>query len=250
MRTLCAKTPPGNYRSALGFAALLSLLAGSPALATTITNVELYDGGETVTFGYAGNGSNPYGVAGESGLAGQIILTNSAGGTVDAWCIDLFHDVYLGSGQNLTYTGEAIANASNGDGGTLTGLQASEVAGLVNYGNALIAAGGATLDQSAGIQMAIWSTELPGLTFTGPSAAVTDWDTYVSLAPTLAATVDVEALVSLTGTQELAAYDTQIPEPSSLLLLGFGILLLAGLNRQKTAGWLGAHFSRSCPSYL
>ena len=40
------------------------------------------------------------------------------------------------------------------------------------------------------------------------------------------------------------------PEPSSLLLLGFGILLLAGLNRQKTAGWLGAHFSRSCPSYL
>lgn len=210
-----------------------AFFATTTASAAVITDVELYNGGETVTFGYAPDGSDPYHVAGTGGLAGQINLTTDTGGVINAWCMDFFHDVYLGGGQALTYTGYNLVGASNGNGGTVDAPLASEIAGLVSYGNTLIAAGGATVDQSAGIQMAIWSLEYNGLTFTGPSGAVTAWQSDLALAPGLAASASVESLVSLTGTQQLAAYATQVPEPASLATFGLGLLGLVGLRRRQ-----------------
>ena len=204
-------------------AGLLVSVAGRAAV---ITDVELY--GESVTFGNDAI-STGIGFAGQQGLAGQIVLTTSGGTTIDAWCIDLFHDVYLGAGQALVYNGQSLTGSTDGNGGFLSATQAQEIGGLVDYGNRLVA-GGANADQAAAIQMAIWTIESPALTFVAPSAAVADEQADLALAPSLYG--GVESYVSLTGTQELAADTNQVPEPAPLGLLGVGMLSL-GLARRR-----------------
>jgi hypothetical protein len=190
----------------------------APSLAVAITDVTLIDG-ETV---YFANGV----FAGQGGLAGQIQLTTSTGSYINAWCIDLYHDVFLGAQTPpLQYLGIPLVGASNGDVSFLSATQAQEIAGLVNFGNQIVAGPTATADQVAGVQMAIWAIENPGLLFSGPSGAVTEELADLALAPTLYG--DVSALYSLTGTQELAALSAQIPEPASLVLLAGGLLGLA-----------------------
>ena len=211
------------------FVAAAMLVGIGSSRAAVINDVELV--GETVTFGNDAF-STQNGLAGQSGLAGEIILTASGGNTINAWCMDLFHDVYLGNGQNLTYTGATLVGASNRDGGFLTAVQAQQIAGLVEYGDQLVANGGGT-DQAAGIQMAIWATEYAGLTFAGPSAAVTAEQADLALAPSLNGRV--ESLVSLTGTQQLVSDTNQIPEPASFGLMGVGMLGLGFVRRQSVS---------------
>ena len=205
------------------------LLMSAPGCAAVITDVELY--GESVTFGNDAF-STAHGLAGQQGLAGQILLTTSDDSTIDAWCIDLFHDVYLGAGQSLTYNGQTLAGSTDGNGGLLSARQAQEIGGLVDYGNRLVA-GGANLDQAAGIQMAIWTIESPALTFIAPTDAVADEQADLALAPSL--TGGVESYVSLTGTQELAADTTQVPEPAPFGVLGMGMLSLGLVRRRNRA---------------
>ena len=201
------------------------LLAPAAGRAAVITDVELY--GEAVTFG-SDAFSTANGFAGQSGLAGQIVLTTGGGTTVDAWCIDLFHDVYLGAGQALSYNGQTLVGSTNGDGGFLSAQQAQEIGGLVDYGNSIVAHGAST-DQAAAIQMAIWTVEFPTLTFSAPTAAVADEQADLALAPSLYG--GVESYVSLTGTQELAADTSQVPEPAPVGVLGVGLLSLGLVRR-------------------
>ncbi len=206
------------------------VLGASASRAAVINDVELY--GESVTFGNDAF-STQNGLAGQSGLAREIILTASGGNIIDAWCMDLFHDIYAGGGQSLTYNGVNLLGASNGDGGYLTPIQAQYIAGLVEYGDRIVA-GGASTDQAAGVQMAIWATEYAGLTFAGPSAALAAEQADLALEPYLGGRA--ESLVSLTGTQQLTADTNQIPEPASFGLTGVGLLGLFLVRRRRPAG--------------
>lgn len=117
---------------------------------------------------------------------GQFLLTTSTGSVIPAWCIDLYHDTSLGAGQHVTYNFGAISTDSNGT--ALTNTQISEISGLVNYGDALLStAAGATNDNSAAIQLAIWKIEVPTFTWSGGPVAevatlIADASTFGGLA--------------------------------------------------------------------
>ena len=84
----------------------VGLLATTPvsAVTFTISDVEM-NKGETVTLLSPVSATYAF---------GQIILTTSIG-EIDAWCIDLFHEITVGGGQSLAYSTNPFSNPiSNG----------------------------------------------------------------------------------------------------------------------------------------
>ena len=199
-------------------AALVALATPAAAGTFTITNVQT-DRTEIIALGTPL--ASPL-----TAYVGRLKLTTS---TTDyfAWCVDLFHEVGIGSGQHLPYaTGKVL---TDGNGHTLTGTQRREIAGLIVHGDALLAAPGATTSDSAATQLAIWSIEYPTLTYTGASAQTTaEAVALIALAPTLPGRAD--ALIALGGTQGFA---TAVPEAGSLALLFGGLGLLAWARRNR-----------------
>jgi hypothetical protein len=205
----------------------IALVAGSsfaaPAFATnfTIYDIELpYNEILTIT--------SP--LNNVQGYVGQQVLTTSVG-TIDAWCIDLFHDNYVGGGQNLAYTTGPLA---------LGTTATAAITSLINYGDALLA-GTPTANfaaDSAAIQLAIWKVEY-GSTFTWTSGSPsTDASLGAMTAADLLASAgyggNATALVSLIGTQGLVTADP-VPEPASMALLGAGLFALGILRRKRSA---------------
>ena len=215
----------GKATSAAALA--IGLCAAAPVSATpfTIYDVEI-NNGETVTLTAPINDVYAF---------GQIVLTTSIG-IIDAWCIDLFHTIYVGGGQNLPYDTGTIS--TNGAGQPLSATQAEEIAGLIVHGNAMLAGGG-TPDDSLATQLAIWSIEYGNLLSYSAGASVTaETNALVALAPDLSG--DGVALISLDGLQGLAtasASDEQtgadITEPASIALVGVGILGLGLLRHAR-----------------
>ncbi|WP_158933315.1 PEP-CTERM sorting domain-containing protein [Acidisphaera sp. S103] len=192
----------------------------TPAAATpfTVTNVDV-NLPEIITL------NTPVPV---TAYVGQLVLTTTIG-TLNVWCIDVYHDIGLGA-QDLPYTTGSISTDFHGI--TLTTTQIDEISGLVGYGDALLAEPGATSTESAGVQLAIWSVEYDNFSYSGASAAtVAEANKLIALAPTLAGSAN--AVIGLDGTQSFAI--DQIPEPASLAVLGAGLTGIGLVRRGRRA---------------
>jgi hypothetical protein len=200
----------------LGAVAVVGLATPAAATPFTVTNVNV-NLPEIITL------NTPVSV---TAYVGQAELTTTIG-TLNVWCIDVYHDIELGAGD-LPYTTGSISTDFNGS--TLSTAQINEIAGLVDYGDALLAAPGATSTESAGVQLAIWSVEYDNFSYSGASAAtVAEANKLIALAPTLAGSAN--AIIGLGGTQSFAA--DRIPEPASLAVLGCGLMGLRLVRRRR-----------------
>ncbi len=206
----------------LAIAALAGPALASPVLTVTGVSVQ----GDIVT---VAGPTSP-----ETVYAGPLTLTTGMGGIV-AWCVDLFHLVQTGSGQNLHY---ALGTFTTDNAPAPTLLSAAQQAGIANlasYGQSLIGTEQGTTDNLTAVQLAIWSVEYPTFTYTGASGA----PVAATLLQASSGTGRATGLLALDGTQTFVTADqgvndaAAVPEPATLALRSSGLALFGVTARRR-----------------
>lgn len=242
---------------AVACAVLGTTALSAPAVALQITIHDAAIGpyeSATITGGALGAG-----VSQTEGYTGQQLdhVTFSGDSTVytlGLWCVDLNHDIVLGS--NDTYTLAPLGSVTSAPPVTWTTAEINKITWLAFYGNQQLAnytsadstAYGTNNQFSAAVQVAIWNTEYGSSYVTGDSTVAADLTALSTLyaAGTDPATGGANfALVDSNNpqTQELDTYlvalngvpAADLPEPVSLALLGSGLIGFTALRRRRAA---------------
>lgn len=228
-------------QAALAAATVFGLTGFSPAFAVTVDvdNVQLLYSESINLNGYIDGSS----YSDNNQLAGQIALTvnNTVGSATQyvlpVWCVDIFHNIYLGSSGFQFSQGVLSTDNSTGTAdppALLTRTQIATILDLATYGNALMQSNPSN-HNSALVQAAIWTEEYSNTS--GNTLAVTGGDiTAQEITDITAAAVSYGGsggqLISENGVQQ-QVYDGPVPEPASLGLLAVSILGI-GIAHRRT----------------
>jgi hypothetical protein len=225
----------------LAAAAALGLTPIAPAFALDISvdNVQLpyY---ETVNLNGFIDGSS---YNADNQLAGQIALTvNNVGSATQyqlpVWCVDIFHDIYLGSSGFQFSVGVLSTDNSAGTANApapLTTAQITEIVDLASYGNALMQSN-PTNHTSVLVQAAIWTAEYnnnSGNTLTVSGGDITAPEIAAMIADAVSYGGSGGQLISLNGVQQ-QVFDAPVPEPATLGLMAVSLLGIGAVRRHKT----------------
>jgi hypothetical protein len=225
----------------LAAATALGLTPIAPALALDINvdNVQLpyY---ETVNLNGFIDGSS---YNADDQLAGQIALTvNNVGSATQyqlpVWCVDIFHDIYLGSSGFQFSVGVLSTDNSAGTANApapLTTAQITEIVDLASYGNALMQSN-PTNHTSALVQAAVWTAEYnnnSGNTLTVSGGDITAPEIADMIADAVSYGGSGGQLISLNGVQQ-QVFDAPVPEPATLGLMAVSLLGIGVVRRHKT----------------
>jgi PEP-CTERM motif len=227
-------------QAALAAVAVFGLTGSAPAFALTVgvDNVQLLYSESLNLNGFVDGSS----YNANNQLAGQIVLTvNNVGSatqyTLPVWCVDIFHDIYLGSSGYQFSQGLLSTDNSAGtpDGpALLTGTQKTTILDLATYGNALMKSSPSN-QTSALVQAAIWTEEYNNAN--GNTLAVTGGDITAQEITDITAAAFAYGgsggqLISLNGVQQ-QVYDGPVPEPATLGLLAVSILGIGVVHHRK-----------------
>lgn len=193
--------------------------------------------------------------------AGQFQLTVNPGNTLnaatrvvlDAWCVDIFQAITAPKVYDaVPFSSSFVGADPSAPPATFTAVQISQVTGLALAGNAAVdginnnnaaanALFGSNSDRvvSAAVQGAIWAILYPSKTITSSGATQTLMTSLLnnrtsfsgSGGTLLRSNSGQDQLVFLPGGPGGDGFETPVPAPAGLLILGFGLLGLAAARR-------------------
>ena len=204
--------------------ALIGLTGSAYAGVLDVTNVSV-DYYESVSWN-AETLANGASVPTSEGYTGEILLTTPTA-TYATWCVDVFHDVYLGN-NNYMYSAVPLSvdnsGASPATSNPLTTTQQTDIAWLAYEGTAAMNANPSD-DVSAAYQAAIWTVEY-GLTgVNGSSSFDTEYTDVMDLLSGATAVSGTQLSTPLNSglfTAQNLYTSSAVPEPSTYAMMGLG----------------------------